>query len=51
MRKTNYLGKGLWLLVIAGAVGTALGALFVTGICALMGSSNVFGPFFFSEPA
>jgi cytochrome c oxidase subunit 1 len=32
-------------------VGTLLGALFVTGIRALMGSSNVFGSFFFSEPA
>jgi cytochrome c oxidase subunit I len=32
-------------------VGTVVGALFITGIRALMGSSNVFGAFFFSEPA
>ena len=32
-------------------VGTLLGALFITGIRALMGSSNVFGTFLFSEPA
>ncbi len=105
MRKTNPVGKGLLLLVIAGVVGygiglgldllisrnlnfsgsvaaafalllavtafffglygyrgitrglawqvlgTLLGALFITGIRALMGSSNLFGPFLFSEPA
>ena len=105
MRKTNPVGKGLLLLVIAGAVGygiglgldllisrnlnfagsvaaafalllavtafffglygyrgitrglawqvlgTLLGALLITGIRALMGSSNIFGPFLFSEPA
>ena len=32
-------------------VGTILGGLFVTGIRALMGSDNIFGTFFFSEPA
>jgi cytochrome c oxidase subunit 1 len=105
MRKTNYVGRGLLLLVIGGAagygvglgvdllisntlnfsgsvasafalllavtafffglygyrgitrgltwqvLGTVLGALFVTGIRALMGSSNIFGAFLFSEPA
>src|SRR5574341_698572 len=105
MRKTNYVGRGLLLLVLAGAVGygiglgidllisgnlnfsgsvasafallfavtafffglygyrgitrgltwqvagTLLGALFITGIRALTGSSNIFGNFFFSEPA
>jgi len=105
MRKTNFVGRGLLLLIIGGAigygiglgldllitrslnfsgsvasafavllavtafffglygyrgitrgltwqvVGMVLGALFITGIRALMGSSNIFGPFFFSEPA
>ncbi|HJS18144.1 MAG TPA: hypothetical protein VJ785_05325, partial [Anaerolineales bacterium] len=32
-------------------VGMLLGAFFVTGIRALMGITDVFGPFFFSEPA
>jgi cytochrome c oxidase subunit 1 len=105
MRSTNFVGRGLLLLVIGGVVGygiglgldllisgtlnlsgsvasafalllavtafffgvygyrgitrgltwqvagTLLGALFITGIRALMGSSNIFGSFFFSEPA
>src|SRR5688572_20805778 len=105
MRKTNFVGRGLLLLIIGGAIGygiglgldllitrslnfsgsvasafavllavtafffglygyrgitrgltwqvigTLLGALFITGIRALMGSSNVFGAFLFSEPA
>src|SRR5687767_11067278 len=105
MRKTNFVGRGLLLLIIGGAigygiglgldllitrslnfsgsvasafavllavtafffglygyrgitrgltwqvVGTLLGALFITGIRALMGSSNLLGPFLFSEPA
>jgi cytochrome c oxidase subunit 1 len=32
-------------------IGTVLGALVITGIRALMGVDNVFGAFFFSEPA
>src|SRR5574339_1099151 len=32
-------------------IGMVLGGLFVTGIRALMGSDNIFGTFFFSEPA
>src|SRR5512133_2332450 len=32
-------------------IGTLLGAFFVTGIRALAGSTKIFGPFFFSEPA
>ena len=105
MKKTNPVGKGLLLLVVAGAIGyaiglgldlaisgtvnyngsvaaafallfsvtafffgiygyrgitrglvwqvmgTLLGALFISGLRALMGSENIFGTYLFSEPA
>ena len=43
--------RGITRGLVFQVVGTLLGALFITGIRALLGSKTIFGPFFFSEPA
>ena len=43
--------RGITRGLVFQVVGTLLGALFITGIRALLGSKAIFGPFFFSEPA
>jgi cytochrome c oxidase subunit 1 len=43
--------RGITRGLVFQVVGTLLGALFITGIRALIGSKTIFGPFFFSEPA
>ena len=43
--------RGITRGLVWQVVGMLLGALFVTGIRALVGSEQIFGPFFFSEPA
>jgi cytochrome c oxidase subunit 1 len=43
--------RGITRGLVWQVLGTVLGGLFVTGIRALMGSDNIFGTFFFSEPA
>jgi hypothetical protein len=43
--------RGITRGLVFQVVGTLLGALFVTGIRALVGSKTIFGPFLFSEPA
>jgi cytochrome c oxidase subunit 1 len=43
--------RGITRGLVWQVVGMMLGAFFVTGIRALMGKTEIFGPFFFSEPA
>jgi cytochrome c oxidase subunit 1 len=43
--------RGITRGLVWQVLGTVLGGFFVSGIRALMGSDNVFGTFFFSEPA
>ena len=43
--------RGITRGLVFQVVGTLLGGLLITGIRALMGSDNLFGTFFFSEPA
>ena len=43
--------RGITRGLVWQVVGMLLGALFITGLRALRGSTDVFGPFFFSEPA
>jgi cytochrome c oxidase subunit 1 len=43
--------RGITRGLVWQVLGTVLGGLFVTGIRALTGSDNIFGTFFFSEPA
>jgi cytochrome c oxidase subunit 1 len=43
--------RGITRGLVWQVVGTLLGGLFITGIRALMGSDNIFGVYFFSEPA
>src|SRR5215211_3760872 len=43
--------RGITRGLVYQVVGTVLGALLVTGLRALAGSDNIFGVYFFSEPA
>ena len=43
--------RGITRGLVFQVVGTLLGGLFISGLRALMGSENIFGTFFFSEPA
>lgn len=43
--------RGITRGLVWQVAGTLLGGLFITGLRALLGASNVFGAFFFSEPA
>src|ERR1051325_8311341 len=43
--------RGITRGLVFQVIGTLVGAFFVTGIRALLGSKSVWGPFFFSEPA
>src|SRR5687767_10597963 len=43
--------RGITRGLVWQVVGTLIGAFFVTGIRALLGRTDIFGIFFFSEPA
>src|ERR1044072_6507401 len=43
--------RGITRCPVWEVIGTLLGALFISGIRALIGSKAIFGPFLFSEPA